>query len=291
MAESRYMSRDTRGIVCVVTGANSGIGFVTARELAVAGADVIMVCRDRARGEAAREQIALAGDGSTPELLLCDFAELASVRGAAERIGELRDHVDVLANNAGMIAPHRMETVDGHELTLQVNHLAPFLLTRMLNPLLEAAPSARVVTVSSGAHEFMRKGMIFDDIDLEHGWGSFKAYAQSKLANVLFSYELCARLGGTDITSNCMHPGAVRSGFGKGLGGASSFFLALSQPFLRSSEKGAETLIYLAQAAEVEGISGGYFHDMQPIDSSKASRDPAAATRLWEISAEMVGAQ
>jgi NAD(P)-dependent dehydrogenase (short-subunit alcohol dehydrogenase family) len=276
-------------LVCVVTGANSGIGLASCLSLASQGARVIMVCRNRERGETARLEVAAIATVDAPELVLCDFGELACVRDAAASILEMWDRVDVLVNNAGMIAPERMLTVDGHELTFQVNHLASFLLTHELRGALEAAPAARIITVSSGAHAFVRKGLDFDNLDLERGWSPFAAYAQSKLANILFSYELCSRLGGTSMTSNSLHPGAVRSGFGWGLGGFYDFVLGLSQPFLRSPEKGAETILYLACAAEVEGISGGYFYDMEPIDSSAASRDPQAATRLWEISAEMVG--
>ncbi len=289
MAEAEYVERDMTGLVCVVTGANSGIGLATSRELASAGASVIMVCRNRERGLAARDEVAAASTGADPELLLCDFGELACVRDTAEVIARSRDRVDVLVHNAGMIAPERMETVDGFELTFQVNHLASFLLTHELRGMIDDAPASRVITVSSGAHSFMGKGMVFDDLQLERGWTPFRAYAQSKLANILFAYELCARLGGTNATSNSLHPGAVRSGFGWGLGGFYDFLLGISQPFLRSPEKGAETILYLATAAEVEGISGGYFYDREPIDSSRASRDASAARRLWDVSAEMVG--
>jgi NAD(P)-dependent dehydrogenase (short-subunit alcohol dehydrogenase family) len=289
MADNAYVAQDMTEKVCVVTGANSGIGLATCRELAAAGASVIMICRNRERGLAARDEVAAVSTGPAPELLLCDFAELACVHDTAAAIADSKDRVDVLIDNAGMIAPERMVTVDGYELTFQVNHLASFLLTHELRAMIDAAPASRVITVSSGAHAFAGKGMVFDDLQLERGWSPFKAYAQSKLANILFAYELCARLGGTGATSNALHPGAVRTGFGWGLGRFYDFVLGLSQPFLRSPEKGAETIVYLATAAEVEGISGGYFHDMEPIDSSAASRDASAARRLWEMSEEMVG--
>jgi NAD(P)-dependent dehydrogenase (short-subunit alcohol dehydrogenase family) len=224
-----------------------------------------------------------------PDLLLCDYADLTCVHDVAQEIRGSYGAVDVLINNAGLITSDHLKTVDGHDLTFQVNHLAPFLLTNLLLDRLEAASSARVVTVSSGAHEFMRGGMDFEDIELDEGWSPFRAYANSKLANILFAYELCARMGGTRVTSNAVHPGAVRSGFGRTLRGVSAAAIRLAQPFLRSPERGAQTLLYLATASEVEGISGGYFHDMRPTESSKASLDSDSARQLWEISAAMVG--
>ena len=289
MTQTVYLRDDMSGAVCVVTGANSGIGYATARDLAREGAKVVMVCRDMTRGEIARMGIAEEAGSKLPDLLLCDYADLTCVHDVAKEIKESYGAVDVLVNNAGMISSEHLKTVDGHDLTFQVNHLAPFLLTNLLLDRLEAARAARVVTVSSGAHEFMRHGMDFDDIELDERWSPFRAYASSKLANVLFAYELCARLGGTNVTSNAVHPGSVQSGFGRTLRGGFGGVIRLAQPFLRSPEKGAQTLVYLATAAEIAGISGGYFHDMRPVASSKASMDAEAGRRLWKISAEMVG--
>jgi NAD(P)-dependent dehydrogenase (short-subunit alcohol dehydrogenase family) len=203
-----------RDQVCVITGSNSGIGKETARALTRMGAAVVLVCRDPERGGAARDELAAEGGGPVT-LHVADLANLASVRAAAAAIAGQHDHVDVLINNAGIYLPRRIETVDGHEATLQINHLGHFVLTLRLMPLLRAAGAgaaggARVISLASEAHRGGR--MDFDDLQLTRGYAGFKAYSRWKLGNILFTRALARRLEGTGITANCLHPGVIGSG-------------------------------------------------------------------------------
>ncbi len=199
------------GEVCVVTGATSGIGKATAVALAGQGAQVVLVGRDRDRGAATAAEVAAAG-ASPPRLEIADLASMAQVRALAGRLGAL-ERIDVLVNNAGLMAGRRRVTTDGFEEVFAVNHLAPFLLTNLLTGKLTAAASARVITVTSDAHAAARLDL--DDPQLARGWESWRAYANSKLANILFTRELARRLEGTGVTANCAHPGMVRTRFGR----------------------------------------------------------------------------
>ncbi|HMQ32209.1 MAG TPA: SDR family oxidoreductase [Chloroflexaceae bacterium] len=275
------------GKICVVTGATSGIGLVTARELARMGATVVLVARSRERGEAAREAIAAQTGSRGVELVLADFASLASVRAGAEAVLARHGRLDVLVNNAGVYVGDRRLSADGFELTFAVNHLAPFLLTELLLGALRAAPAGRVVTVSSGAH-FGGRGR-FDDVRAERGYSGFQAYAESKLANVLFTYELARRLEGSGVTANCLHPGAVRTGFAGDAKGLFALAFNLAKPFMLTPEQGAQTPIYLAASPEVEGVSGTYFFERRPRKSSPSSYDQGLQARLWDLSEELTG--
>ncbi len=201
------------GKICVVTGATSGIGRETALALARLGAEVALCARDEGRGAAVREEVARVAAGPAPRLFVADLASLAQVRRLAAELAAALPRINVLVNNAGAIHMKRKHTVDGHETTFAVNHLAPFLLTSLLLPTLRASAPSRVVTVSSDAH---RSGRIdFDDLMGAKDYAGMRAYAQSKLANVLFAYELARRLEGTGVTSNALHPGVVATGFGR----------------------------------------------------------------------------
>lgn len=271
--------------ICIVTGANSGIGKVTARELARRGATVLMVCRDREKGEAALQKIQPNAKNATLELFVADLSSQEQIRKLAADIKSRYPRIHVLVNNAGAIYPTRTTTIDGVETTFAVNHLSFFLLTNLLLDQLKAAPSARIVNVSSQAHRY---GTIeFDDLGLENGFNSMKSYAQSKLANLLFTYELARLLNGTGITVNALHPGGVRTNFGKNLTGVAGFFFKHLGFFMRSPEKGAETVIWLATAPELEGVTGKYFFDKKEIKSSRLSYNHEVAKRLWNASVEM----
>lgn len=275
------------GKVCVVTGANAGIGRVTALELARMGATVVLVCRNPERGAEARAAIVAQSGNSAVELLVADFASLASVRGAAETLRERYPQLHVLVNNAGLYLGKRLLSDDGYEQTFAVNHLAPFLLTNLLLDALKAGAPARVVTVSSVAH-FVGT-LRFDDLQSARSYSGFQAYATSKLCNVLFTYELARRLAGSGVAANCLHPGAVASHFALGSTGLFGLLFQLGRPFFLTPEQGAQTSLYLAASPAVEGVSGGYFANRRPSKSSSASHDRATQEQLWAASEELTG--
>ena len=286
------MSDQMKGRTVVVTGGNNGIGLETAVGLTRLGAHVAITARSQAKGEAALADIKNRSESDDVELLLADFASLASTRRFAEKFKTNHDRLDVLVNNAGGINTSRSETLDGFETTFGVNHLGYFLVTNLLLDLLKASAPARVVSVSSGAH-LRAKGMDFDDLNAEQSYSGMGVYGRSKLANVLFTYELARRLEGSGVTTNCLHPGVVRSGFGQNNGGLIALVFksayTLMTPFTKSNAQGAETSIYLASSPEVEGVTGKYFVDSEETPSSPASHDEEAARRLWEISEQMTG--
>ena len=278
------------GSTALVTGANSGIGLVATRELAAAGAHVVMLVRDRKRGEAAQTGIEAVLPGASTELLLADLADFSAVRHAASEFLSAHDSLDVLVANAGAIFPSRTITVDGNEATFQVNHLSHLLLCTLLEPSLAAAAPSRVITVSSDAHYAAWRGIRFRDLEFERGWSPFGAYAHSKLANIMFCYEHARRLAGTAITSNVMHPGLVRTGFGRhGYGWYGQFIERTSPLVAGTAEEGADTLVWLATADEVASASGVYFYHRRPHRSSPASRNVAAQGRLWRVSETLTG--
>jgi retinol dehydrogenase 12 len=274
-----------KGMVCVVTGATSGIGKAAAAALARLGATVVMVGRDRGRTEAAAAQIA-AVSASPPRAEIADLASLEQVRGLASRLAGL-DRIDVLINNAGLVLGERRITPDGAEHVFAVNHLAPFLLTNLLLPKLTGSAPARVVTVTSDAHSAARLDL--RDPNLEHGWDSWRSYANSKLANILFTRELARRLDGTGVTANCAHPGVVRTGFGRESRPLLKLGITIARPFMLSPERGAETIVYLASSPDVAGQTGGYYVKRQRREPSAAARDDTAARELWELSEKMTG--
>jgi NAD(P)-dependent dehydrogenase (short-subunit alcohol dehydrogenase family) len=278
------MSTRLDGKLCFVTGANSGIGLVTARELARSGADVLLHCRRADQGRLACEQIERE-TGRAPTLLVADFASLAEVRDLAARVAALGRPLDVLVNNAGLMLTERHTTADGFETTFGVNHLATFLLTRLL--LDRLVPDARIVTVASRAHK--RSTLDFADLQSERSYDGWRTYCRSKLCNILFNSELARRLGAGGITANCLHPGVIATGFGRETTGLWRFAFRLIRPFQKTPEQGAATTIYLASSPEVRGVTGRYFADCRPAEPSRAASDPSDATRLWEISERLVG--
>jgi NAD(P)-dependent dehydrogenase (short-subunit alcohol dehydrogenase family) len=276
-----------QGKICLITGGNSGIGKMTAIGLARAGATVVIVCRDAAKGEAALAEIkshSHKGSGSA-EMLVADLSSQAEVRRIANEFRQKYERLDVLVNNAGLTLGKRIETVDGYETTFAVSHLAHFALTLLLIDRLKASAPARIINVTSEAEA---SGTInFDDLQLTNAYNSVAAYSQSKLANVLFTYELARRLPPAQVTANCVHPGNVRTNFGRDLGGVLGAVFLLWRPFMRSAAEGAKTSIYLAASPEVAGVTGKYFVDSKETPSSPQSHDEAVARRLWDVSLQL----
>ncbi|HET9920417.1 MAG TPA: SDR family oxidoreductase [Ktedonobacteraceae bacterium] len=276
-----------QGKICMVTGANSGIGKATALALAQMGATIVMVCRDRARGEEARSEIITKSGNNAVDLLQADLSSQQSIRQLVENFQRHYTHLHVLINNAGAGAAFtgRRETVDGVEMTFAVNYLAPFLLTHLLLDVLKASAPARIVNVSSNSHE---AGYIkLDDLQAEKHYR--RAYEQSKLALVLFTYELARRLQGTGVTANCLHPGFVATNFGqRDVEPAVRLLVKLIGGFGASPEKGAKTSIYLASSPEVEGVTGNYFVKSIPRRSAAISYDESLQRQLWKQSAKLV---
>jgi len=273
--------------ICLITGGTSGIGRVAAREVARRGLRVVLVARDEGRAGATAAAIHQQ-TGASVDYLLADLSSQTEVRRLASDFRARYGRLDVLVNNAGALIPRREVTADGIERTFALNHLAPFLLTNLLLDLLRASAPARVVTVASAAHIGAR--IRFDDLNCErHPYRALAVYGQSKLANILFTYELARRLDPDRVTANALHPGVVASNFGKAAGGLWAFGYALIRPFSISPERGAETVIYLATSPDVEGVSGKYFVNCAPHASSPASYDPEARRRLWEVSERLTG--
>jgi NAD(P)-dependent dehydrogenase (short-subunit alcohol dehydrogenase family) len=267
---------DLGGKRALVTGATGGIGLWTALGLMRQGAQVTIAGRSAPRLASSAAWLAQQSGRSPPRTELADFASLAAVQALAERVAG--DPLDVLVNNAGLITKSREVSRDGYEMIFAVNHLAPFVLTRALLPALHRAPSARIVTVASIAHE--RGRMHWDDLMMQRNWSPLRAYAQSKLANILFTLSLSRRLAGSSVTANAVHPGVVGTGFGQ-VGGVFGLAWSLASPFLLSPEKGARTTLHVATAPELAGASGGYFARSRPTEPRPQARDTAAAERLW----------
>jgi NAD(P)-dependent dehydrogenase (short-subunit alcohol dehydrogenase family) len=278
------------GRTVLVTGGNTGIGKETVVALARAGAHVVFTTRDAQKGTVARDEIrARAGTGAV-DVMELDLARFASVREFADRFGERHDRLEVLVNNAGLLLGSRRETTDGYEMTFQVNHLGPFLLTTLLRDQLVAGDAARVVNVSSDAHSSARKGLDFDDLQSTRRYRSYAVYGRTKLANIMFTRELARRWDDTGVTANAVHPGFVASRFGRDgdTGRLTGMVFPLLKPFARTPEQGAQTQVYVASAAEPAGITGGYWVKSAPATPSAAAQDDAAAARLWEISEQLV---
>ena len=275
------------GRTVLVTGATSGIGRATALGLATMGAHVAITGRDRGRTEDAAREISAAG-GMKVEVFVADLSCQAQVRRLASEVLERLPRIDVLVNNAGGYWDTRHVTADGLERTFAVNHLAPFLLTNLLLDRLERSAPARVVTVSSNAHATGR--IDFDDLQGELSYSGGRAYSQSKLANVLFTYQLAKRMRGSAVTANALHPGVVRTSFGaEDPARIQRLLVPLLRPVMKSPAQGAATSIHLASTPELEQVSGRYFANRRPTRSSPRSYDQAVAARLWEASADLVG--
>lgn len=283
-------STSMAGKTCLVTGANQGIGKETAVALARMGADVVITARHREKGEAALADIRQRSGNDRVDLILADFASFDSIRQFASAFQSTHQQLHVLVNNAGAYNATRTQTRDGFETTFGVNHLGYFLVTKLLLDTIKASAPARIVSVSSGAHA--RGKMNFDDLQSEGSYAGFGAYGQSKLANVLFTYELARRLENSGVTANCLHPGVVMTGFGKNnsgmVGSLFGVFQTVGRPFLLTPEKGAQTSIYLASSPDVEGVTGKYFAKSREKQSNAISHDQDVARRLWELSEEMI---
>lgn len=280
------------GRVCLVTGATSGIGKATATGLAHLGADLVLVARDPARGAATMAEIRTVTGNPRIELLQADLSSQAAIRHAAEDYRRGHDRLHVLVNNAGGQWATRHTTADGLELTFAVNHLAYFLLTNLLLDLLRAGAPARIVNVTSSAQAF--GDIHFDDLQFERRYRGQAAYNQSKLANVLFTYELAHRLDGTGVTVNCLAPGVTRTNFGRDDSGPVIRLLTpLARPFMRSPEEGAATAVWLASSPQAEAVTGRYYLRRRarptPRRSSRRSYDTEPARRLWQVSEELTG--
>jgi NAD(P)-dependent dehydrogenase (short-subunit alcohol dehydrogenase family) len=269
------------GRICVVTGASRGIGRAAAEALARLGAAVVLVCRRQSDGaEIARELAPEAAE--PPDVVTADLSSQASIRLAASQIRNRYPRLHVLINNAGVFTRQRKVTVDGLELQFAVNHLAYFLLTNLLLDQLDAGSPSRIINVSSGAHAGAR--LDFDDLQGERGYDGNRAYSQTKLANILFTYELARRVRGSGVTANCLHPGVIGTRLLADYMGVPVAGGALARTFGAKPEKGAETIVYLASSPEVEGVSGKYFVNRKAAASSRESYDEAIARRLWEVS-------
>jgi NAD(P)-dependent dehydrogenase (short-subunit alcohol dehydrogenase family) len=280
------LEESMRGQVCLVTGATSGIGAVAARELARRGAHVVLTGRDPARCAAAAAEIKYR-TGAEVETLVADLSVQQQVRDLARQFRERHTRLHVLVNNAGAIFRKREATADGLERTFALNHLAYFLLTQSLRDLLEASAPARVVNVSSRAHQ----GAVldFDDLQGRRSYNGWRAYCRSKLANLLFTFELSRRLAGTGVTANALHPGWVATGFGGNNGWLGHIWQFAARQLAIGPEEGAQTIIYLACSPEVAGVSGKYFAQEKVVEPSAAASDLEAARRLWEVSLALTG--
>lgn len=275
------------GRTVLVTGATSGIGRATALGLATMGAHVAITGRDRGRTEDAALKISAAG-GIKVEVFVADLSSQAQVRRLASEVLDGLPRINVLINNAGGYWSSRHVTADGLERTFAVNHLAPFLLTNLLLDRLERSAPARVVTVASGAHTNGR--IDFENLQGEHSYSGSRAYSQSKLASVLFTYQLARKMRGSAVTANALHPGVVRTSFGaEDPARIQRLLIPFLRPVMKSPAQGAATSIHLASAPELEQVSGRYFANRRPKKSSTRSNDLAVAARLWEASADLVG--
>jgi NAD(P)-dependent dehydrogenase (short-subunit alcohol dehydrogenase family) len=273
------------GKTVLITGANSGIGFVTAVELAKMGAGVLMVCRDTERGAHARAAVAKVATGVAPELLLADISSQQAIRALADDVRQRFPKIDVLINNAGGIFAERGLTADGIERTFATNHLGPFLLTNLLIDLVKTGTGGRIVNVASVSYP---SKLDFGNLQGEKGYGFLSAYFRSKLENIIFSLDLAQWMRGSGVTVNCMSPGPTSTRFGDNMTGLAGLFPRLAKKLFPSPEKGARTLIYLASSPEVEGISGRFFLRLRARKTKPVTSDSEVAARLWRVSAELV---
>lgn len=274
--------------IAIVTGANSGMGLATSMELVHRGFHVIMACRNSDRGEKALQQVKQQSKTNDVEVMKCDLGSLENIRTFADQFKQRYQTLDVLVNNAGVVSLKRETTSDGFESMIGVNHLGHFLLTNLLLEQLKNAEQGRIVTVSSGAH---KAGKIhFNDPHLTKKFNVVKGYSQSKLANILFTYEMADRLKNTLVTANCLHPGAVstnlgvnrKNGFGKTV-------YAVLRPFFLTSAEGADTAVYLATSPDVTGVSGEYFYKRKVVSIPVKAKNKDLAEKLWQWSEREVG--
>ncbi len=275
-----------KGKVCLITGGTSGIGFATVRALAVQGMAVVLVGRNQERSRVVVNQIKSDAGNVDLDFLIADLSSLAQVRQLASDFRHRYPRLDVLVNNAGVTMFRYQETTDGLEMTFEVNYLSHFLLTNLLLDLLKMSSPSRIINVSSAMHA--GADIDFEDLNRRRKYSALRAYGQSKLANLLFTYELARRLKGSGVTVNAVHPGLVRTNLGKG---SRSFFAVvwrMIDSLGRSPEKGAETIVYLATSPKVENVTGKYFSNLKPTTSSEKSYDEHTAKNLWEISEKLI---
>jgi NAD(P)-dependent dehydrogenase (short-subunit alcohol dehydrogenase family) len=269
------------GKICLITGANAGLGRAIAAGLARLGAGVILGCRDRGRGEAALSEISSATGSETIELMLVDLSSQQSVRAIAADVRRQHGRLDVLINNAAIFKNSRSTTADGYETMFATNHLGPFLLTNLLLDVLKAGAPARIVNITAPS----TTRLDFDDLQGEKSFRALSAFGASKMCNLLFTYELARRLAGSGVTANAVHPGLVKSNI---MGEAPAPVRWLTGLFSSPPERAAETPIYLASSPEVADVTGQFFKDKRPIDSSAYSKDLQVQRRLWDVSAGLV---
>lgn len=275
------------GRICMVTGANVGIGKATALGLAEMGATVVMVCRSKKRAEATLTEIIRLSGNEDVSYLLADLSSQAAIHKLVVNFTSQYSSLHVLINNAGEIPKKRMVTEDGLEYQFAVGHLAYFLLTIQLLDVLKASAPSRIINVASMLHQFVT--INFADLQSEESYQASKVYNQTKLANVLFTYELARRLEGTQVTVNCLHPGVTKTKLLEDY--APKRLRLLVKMFGSNPEKGARTSIFLATSPYVAGVSGKYFVNTKAVRSSKASYDEATAHKLWQVSEELTGLQ
>ncbi|MFX1572763.1 MAG: SDR family oxidoreductase [Promethearchaeota archaeon] len=272
-----------KGKICMITGANSGIGKATAIGLAEMGANIIMICRDKERGKKAQEEIIDLTGNTNVDLFICDLSSQESIRKLVSEFKKKYQSLNVLINNAGLMLSKRTLSVDGVEMNFAVHHLAPFLLTNLLLDMLKKSAPSRIINVTSAAHKTAK--INFDDLQSENKkYRLFKVYGISKLAAMLFTYELSRRLEGSGVTVNAVHPGVVNTNLSRD---HSAFSRGFAKLFFKSPREGAQTSIYLATSPDIEGVTGKYFIKKEPRESSKESYNKKDAKRLWEISSEM----
>ena len=267
------------GKVCLITGANSGIGYETSKALAKMGAHVVMVCRNESKAKRAQQEIIVESGNPDIDLLIADMSSLDSVRSLADTVKKKYSRLDVLINNAGIMNSVKEISVDGFEMQYAVHQLGPFLLTQLLLDLLKTSAPSRVINLSSKLHSMAK--IDFDNLQAEKKFGAFKTYSMSKLAHLMFSYSLAQRLEGSGVTVNAIHPGVIGSNLGSTPG--------LIKIFMKSPKRGAETSVFLASSPSMAKVTGKYFIDCKPARSSKKSYDQDVADRLWELALEQTG--
>jgi retinol dehydrogenase 12 len=273
--------------VALITGATSGIGRATARAIAASGATLYLVCRNAEKGTVLKHELATETGNVNVHLLVGDLSKQAEIHAVADAFLATGQPLHLLVNNAGVVNDRRVETADGIEETLAVNHLAYFLLTERLRETLIASAPARIVSVASNAHAFV-KGVDFDDLEYRtRRYRTLAVYSQSKLCNILWTRELARQLKGTGVTANCVHPGAVGTGLASQNGGYARVVMAMLKPFFRSPEKGATASIHFALSPEVEGITGAYAVDRKVVTPKRWAQDDEVAQRLWAWSVKM----
>jgi retinol dehydrogenase 12 len=276
-----------RGKVVVITGATSGIGQVAAEKLAMMGARIVQVARDKTRGQAALERLRHLTPNVKHTIHYADMSRIAQIQQVAAAVSEAEPRIDVLINNAGAMFGTRQVTRDGLEMTFALNHMAYFVLTHNLRDRLVASAPSRVVNTSSDAHR--RSKLDFSDLQSAQNYAGFKVYGRSKLCNILFTRELARRLAGTGVTANCLHPGFVATRFGDQSGGMLTFGVRMAKLFAISPEKGAETIVYLASSPEVANATGGYYYKCKLATPTREAQDDNAAQNLWKETVKLAG--